>query len=251
MKKLQAAGITPITLAGKDKWPGAFWWEYLAVRNGGKPAFDAAYSRTGSFADPAFVKAGADLKQLVDLNPFQEGFLAATYDDHQTVMANGQAAMELMGHWAPGADSGKAKDPAAFAASLGWFPFPSVAGGKGDASDALGGGDGFAIGKNAPPEAIDFVRYLVSKPVQIELVKAGIAVPPTVKGAEEALDNPLIVTVMQNAAASKYYQLYYDQYLTPAVGQAVNDQTQALFAGTSSPEDVAKAIDAVAATELK
>ena len=56
---------------------------------------------------------------------------------------------------------------------------------------------------------------------------------------------------MQHAADAKYYQLYYDQYLPPAVGQTVNDETQALFAGQATPEEVAKAIEAAAASELK
>ena len=40
VKKLQAAGITPLAVGEKDKWPGRFWWEYLAVRNGGQAAFE-------------------------------------------------------------------------------------------------------------------------------------------------------------------------------------------------------------------
>lgn len=250
VKKLQAAGITPIALGEKDSWTGAFWWEYLATREGGKDAFTNAYTRKGSFADPSFVKAGQDLKALVDLKPFQDGFLAAAYPDHQVVMANGKAAMELMGQWAPGADSGQLKDPKPFQASLGWFPFPAVTGGKGGPTDALGGGNGFAIGKNAPPETIDFATYLLSTPNQIAVTKAGIAGVPTAKGASTALD-PLLQTVSQNVANSQYYQLYYDQYMPPAVGNAVNDATQGLFAGTSSPEDVAKAIEAAAASALQ
>ena len=58
VETLKAAGITPISLGEGDKWPGHFYWVYLAIRNGGKAAFDAAYSREGSFADPPFVKAG-------------------------------------------------------------------------------------------------------------------------------------------------------------------------------------------------
>lgn len=250
VKKLQAAGITPIALGEKDAWTGAFWWEYLATREGGQDAFVNAYTRKGSFADPAFVKAGQDLKQLVDLKPFQEGFLAAAYPDHRVVMANGKAAMELMGQWAPGADAGELKDPTAFNASLGWFPFPAVTGGKGGATDALGGGNGFAIGKNAPPEAIDFARFLTTPAAQIAVTKAGIAGVPTVKGSETALA-PLLQTISQNVANAKYYQMYYDQYMPPAVGNAVNDATQGLFAGTSSPEEVAKAIEAAAASSLK
>ena len=58
------------------------------ARMGGKAAFDKAYSRTGSFADPAFVKAGEKLKELIDLQPFQKGFLAATYNDEASLVAH-------------------------------------------------------------------------------------------------------------------------------------------------------------------
>jgi raffinose/stachyose/melibiose transport system substrate-binding protein len=238
-------------LGEKDKWPGHFYWGYLVTRIGGKDAFDKAYTRQGTFADPPFVAAGQKLKELIDLQPFQNGFLGAAYGDEQSIMANGKAAMELMGQWAPGANRGVAQDVKAYNENLGWFPFPAVEGGKGDPSDALGGGDGFAIGKNAPKEAIDFIRFLTSVENQTAMAKAGFAVPPTVKGAEAGLDDPLIKEVAQHAGAAKYYQLYYDQYLPPAVGQAVNDATQGLFAGTSSPADVAKTIEDAAATELK
>jgi raffinose/stachyose/melibiose transport system substrate-binding protein len=250
VKKLKDAGITPIAVGEKDKWPGHFYWVYLATREGGREAFEKAYKREGSFADAPFVKAGEDLKQLIDLQPFQEGFLAAPYADHQAVMANGKAAMELMGQWAPAANRGVATDPDKYMASRGWFPFPTVAGGKGDPGDALGGGDGFAIGKNAPPEAIDFIRFLTSKSSQEELVKIGMGVPPTAKGADAGLDDPLLKELIKNLAAAKYYQLYYDQYLPPAVGSVVNDSVQGLFAGTMTPQQVAEAVEASAAVEL-
>jgi raffinose/stachyose/melibiose transport system substrate-binding protein len=158
--------------------------------------------------------------------------------------------MELMGQWAPGADRGSAKDVDTFNKNLGWFPFPTVEGQKGDNSDVLGGGDGFAIGKNAPKEAIDFVRFMTSLDSQKMLTKQGVAAPPVVKGAESELSDPLLQEVMKHAAAAKYFQLYYDQFLPPAVGEAVNDKTQELFAGTASPEDVAKGIEEVAAAEM-
>jgi raffinose/stachyose/melibiose transport system substrate-binding protein len=248
--KLKAAGITPIALGEKDKWPGHFYWVYLATRIGGQQGFEAAYTRQGSFTDQPFVEAGAKLKQLVDLQPFQNGFLGASYPDHQAVIANGNAAMELMGHWAPTVNRGVAQDPDAYSANLGWFPFPTVEGGAGNPSDVLGGGDGYAIGKNAPPATIDFVRFLTSVENQTALAKAGIAVPPTVKGAEAGVDDPLIKELASNLAQAEYYQLYYDQYLPPSVGQAVNDATQGLFAGTASPEQVAQTIEEAAAIEL-
>jgi raffinose/stachyose/melibiose transport system substrate-binding protein len=247
---LKDAGITPITVGESEKWPGHFYWVYLAVRMGGQEAFDAAYSRAGSFADPPFVAAGEKLKQLIDLEPFQTDFLGQTYPDARVLMANGQAALELMGQWSPGALEADAEDVEALRAYLDFFPFPVVDGGAGDPSDVLGGGDGFAIGINAPQEAVDFVRYLTSLEIQTELAAEGVAVPPTVKGAETAIANPLLQEVAGYLAAANYFQLYYDQFLPPAVGAAVNDAVQGLFAGTLSPEEVAQAIEDSAAAEL-
>ena len=36
VKALKAAGITPIAIGEKDKWPGHFWYGYLATREAGQ-----------------------------------------------------------------------------------------------------------------------------------------------------------------------------------------------------------------------
>ncbi|HET9660996.1 MAG TPA: extracellular solute-binding protein [Thermomicrobiales bacterium] len=239
---LKDAGITPITVGEGDKWPGHFYWVYLAIRTGGKAAFDAAYTGTGSFTDPPFVEAGTLLKELVDAEPFQDGFLGATYNEAAAVIANGEAAMELMGQWAPNTQKDESESGEGLGDKLGIFTFPAVADGAGAPSDVLGGGDGYGIGKNASPEAIDFVRYLTSVENQTALCAAGIAVPPAVEAAASAIADPLLQQVAQMAADAEYLQLYYDQYLPPAVGGAVVDNVQGIFAGSESPEEVAQAI---------
>jgi raffinose/stachyose/melibiose transport system substrate-binding protein len=251
VQQLKDAGITPIALGEKDKWTGHFWWSYLAVRNAGQEGFAKAQNREGSFADPAFIKAGEQLKQLIDLEPFQEGYLEQGYGDQQVVIAKEQAAMELMGQWAFGADSGVAEDNLEnYVAHIDWFPFPMVEGGAGGTTDAFGGGDGFAIGKNAPPETIDFVKFLTSKENQMAMAEAGTAVLPVVKGVESAVKEPVMQTVLKHFGEAEYLQLYLDQYLPPAVGLAVNDHVQELFAGVKNPEEVATSIEDVAETEL-
>ena len=106
---------------------------------------------------------------MIALEPFQDGFLGATYGDEATAMGNGKAAMELMGQWAPAVEKDNSADKKGIGDNLGWFPFPMVEGGAGDPGDAVGGGNGFAIGKNASPEAIDFVKYLTTAEAQQEL----------------------------------------------------------------------------------
>lgn len=78
VKKLKAAGVTPIALAGKEKWPGHYYWAYLAMRVAGLPALQQA-ATTKDFTGAGFVQAGTHLKELVDLQPFQTGFLGAGY----------------------------------------------------------------------------------------------------------------------------------------------------------------------------
>jgi raffinose/stachyose/melibiose transport system substrate-binding protein len=76
VQALKAAGITPIAVGEGDKWPGHFWYAYLATRICGQEGFQAAALRTGgSFSDECFVKAGETLQELLALEPFQEGFL--------------------------------------------------------------------------------------------------------------------------------------------------------------------------------
>lgn len=245
VKKLQAAHITPIALGEKDKWPGAFYWEYLAVRLGGKAAFDKAYNHNGgSFSDPTFVQAGTYLQQLVALKPFENGFLGAGYDtDHRSLMGNGKAAMELMGQWAPSNDAASATDKKG--PDFGFFPFPTLPNQQGTPTDVLGGGNGFGIGKNAPPEAIDFVKFLTSAENQRKLAAQGALLPP-VKAALDAVNDPNLKAVAQLVSNASYYQLYYDQFMSPAVGNIVNDQTQALYAESTTPQAAAQAIDIAA-----
>lgn len=247
VKDLKAAGITPIGLGEKDKWPGHYWWVYLAVRLGGKAAFDKAYSRAGSFADAPFVAAGQHLQELVALDPFQKGYLGAAYGDEQTAMGNSKAAMELMGQWAPNADMGSADDKKG--PDLSFFPFPMVEGGAGNPTDVMGGGGGYAVGKDAPPETIEFLKFLTTADNQRAMGKAGILLP-VVKGTQDAITSPQLLAVQQAVSQAPYFQLYYDQYLPPAVGQVILDSTQGIYANTITPEAAAKDIDDSVASSL-
>jgi raffinose/stachyose/melibiose transport system substrate-binding protein len=250
VKKLQAADITPIALGEGDKWPGMHIWSYLATRLCGQEKFEAAVARTGSFTDPCFVEAGTKLQELIALEPFQDGFLGAVHDDMQAAFGNAKAAMELSGQWAPSTQKANSANQAGIGEDLGLFGFPAVEGGAGTAADVIGGGNGFAIGKNASPEAVDFVKYLTSVQNQTIIAANGSGIP-VVKGSEAGLTDPNMLMVQQTFAAAPYFQLYYDQFLPPASGSALNDAVQGLFAGTLTPEQVAQAIEDSVAAESK
>jgi raffinose/stachyose/melibiose transport system substrate-binding protein len=233
-----------------DKWPGQFWWIYLAIRLGGQEAFQAAYDRSGSFADEPFVQAGVYLQQLVEMNPFPEGFLAMTYGDQETVFGNGEAAMELMGQWSPDVQRSNSENGEGIGDDLGWFPFPVVEGGAGNPNDVLGGGDGFAVGANAEDEVVDFLRYLTTEEQQRQMFEQGLILP-VVAGVDDLFeDNPIALQIVTARNEAPYFQLYYDQFLPPAMGTVVLDAVESIFAGTGTPEEAAQALEDSASFEL-
>jgi raffinose/stachyose/melibiose transport system substrate-binding protein len=243
VKKLKAANITPILVGGADKWPLHFYWTHLAVRLGGKAGFDAAIKgENGGFEGDVFQKSGEHFKQLVDLQPFQQGFLG--YKNPQAVGAfgDGKGAMILAissfyhTQRALSADKAGLSDD-----KIGWFNFPVVPGGKGEASDTLGGVNGWLVTKDAPKEAAEFVKFFISDAVQKRLAQGNFLIP-TFKGAEVGLGSPFMRNIAQNIAASKYHQNFYDQDLGPSVGRVVNDATAELAGGTMTPKQAAKAI---------
>jgi len=250
VQKIKGAGVTPIALGGKDKWPGHFYWAYLAMRVAGLDALKQA-AVDKSFDNPDFVAAGERLKELVDLQPFQKGFLAATYDQpdgQAATMGNGRAAMELMGQWAPAVQGSASTSKKGIGEKLGFFPFPTVDGGKGQAKDAFGGGNGFAVGKNAPPATIDFLKFFLDVAQQRKATDTG-AVLPTTKAAADAIKDANAKVVAETLASATGFQLYLDQAYPPAVGTQVNDSVAELIAGKKTPDQVTKDITSTAKSQ--
>ncbi len=251
VQTLKDKGITPIALAGKDTWTGAFYWAYLAVRNCGQAGMDKAVV-SGDWSDPCFVKAGEDFKQLIDMEPFQEGFLAAPWDgagSGAAAMATYNGAIQLMGQWLPGTVNANSGGNRPVGEGLGWFPFPSVAGSPGDAFDGLGGGNGFAVGKDAPPETVDFLHYLVSLDAANRWGALGTGILPTTNGSEASTTDPMLTLVLEGRAKAKFVQLYLDQATTPELGGAINEAVATLYAGTGTPQSVVDAISQAAANQ--
>jgi raffinose/stachyose/melibiose transport system substrate-binding protein len=244
VQKLKSAGITPIAVGEKDKWPGMFWWANLSLRVAGKDAMAKAASDGGVFNSSGFVEAGKQLQKLIAMKPFQQGYLAAPWDGaggEAATVGNGRAAMDLMGQWAPSTFAANTKDKKGLGSNVGWFAFPSVNGGAGQTGEQFGGGDGFAIGRDAPPETVDFAHFLVSPEIGSKGGASG-AILPVAQGTESSVTDPNMKAVLDARSKASFVQLYLDQAYAPAVGQAVNDTVQKLFAGKASPEQVSKQI---------
>ena len=246
--KLKAAGITPISVGSKDKWPDAFYWGYLATRQCSQEALQKA-TKDLSFDDPCFLKAGEDLKTFLAAEPFQDGFLGTPAQQGAAssagLIATGKAAMELQGHWNGGVINGLTPDKAGLD-SLGWFPFPTVTGGAGAPDAAFGGGDGFSCSVDAPPACADFLSFMLSDQEQKKFAALSVG-PPILPGSETAVADTTLKSLIDFRNASSFVQLYFDKALPTAVGEALNDEIANMFAGQSSPEQIVSAVSDAAA----
>jgi raffinose/stachyose/melibiose transport system substrate-binding protein len=244
VQKLKAAGIAPIAIGAKDKWPDAFFWDYLAVRLCSQQTLQKS-ATDFDLSDPCFTEAGNKVKQLIAAEPFQKGWLATPAQQgagsSAGLLGNGKAAMELQGHWNPSTMTSLTPNQRGLGDKLGWFPFPAVTGGAGDPQAALGGGDGFSCSYKAPPECVDFLKYIVSPEVQKRWAALNIG-PPVVKGTESAVTDPNLKGLIDFRGKAPYVQLYLDIAYGQTVGQALDDAIAEQFAGTKSPQQVVSAI---------
>jgi len=253
VQKLKDAGIVPIAVGAADKWPAAHWWYNFALQ----ACSQDVIKNLGSFdfSDPCFIQAGENLQAFLDTKPFQPDFMSTVGQTGATssagMVANGQAAMELMGQWNyfvyQGFTDGSDEANQALLDDLGWFPVPAVGGGQGDPTAALGGGDGFSCYVDAPPECADFLAYIVSDDVQRGFAEA-VGGLPTNPNAADAVADPINQKIAAAASGAAYVQLWLDTDLGPNVGGALNDGIAAMFGGTGTPQGVVDNMVAAAAT---
>ncbi|GAB3647776.1 type 2 periplasmic-binding domain-containing protein [Glycomyces tarimensis] len=251
VEALKAADIAPIALAGADKWPAHFYWTYLSMRLVGLDGMDAA-AESGDFSGEGFVQAGEMLTELADMEPFQPGFESATYgeaDGQAAHMGEGVTAMELMGQWAPTTQA-DASGTEGLGDSLGFFPFPEVEGGQGTTSEYLAGGNGFAVGADAPEEVTDFLCFLMSEENQSREVADGgfttVSSNPEAVVPEMDANTQAVVDALGTATGT---QLYLDQAYPPAIGGVINEATEGLILGQLTAEEMVTMINDAWAAE--
>ncbi|MCK8779678.1 extracellular solute-binding protein [Rhizobium sp. NTR19] len=252
VKTLKDAGITPIAGGGRDKWPLHFYWSYLAMREAGQQGFAKAKAGDDDgFAGEPFVKAGQHLAELGKLEPFQNGYLGATWNDALAAFGDGRAAMILSFENTPATQATNSTDRKGLPDDkIGRFPFPVVDGAPGVATDSFGGLNGWAVTKNAPPETEEFLRYMGSLEVQKLLAKE-TQIMPIAKGASEAVSRPLLKEVADALAKETWHQNFLDQDLGPNVGAIVNDISVEIVSGSMDPADAAQQIEDAFSLERK
>jgi multiple sugar transport system substrate-binding protein len=119
-KKLNAAGITPVAVAGRDAWTLAGWFDYLDLRINGNAFHQKLMAGEVPYTDPRVKKVYTTWKQLIDDKVFIDNSLSYDLDAAQPFLFQGKAAMMLMGTFITGGF------PADVKPKMGFFQFPII-----------------------------------------------------------------------------------------------------------------------------
>lgn len=245
--KIKATGVAPIAVGAKDAWPAAHWYYNFALRACAKDVLDAA-AASRSFDDPCWLKAGEELQSFLATQPFNEGFLTTAAQQgagsSAGLLANHQAAMELMGAWDPGVIASLTPDEQPLA-DLGWFPFPEVSGCDGEPGAMMGGVDGYSCWVNAPAQCTDFLNFLVNKENQ-EAYATAFQTLPASSEATDAVTTPALKSVLEAYSKAPYVSVWLDTLYGQNVGNALNVAVVDMFAGKGTPQGIVDAVNAAA-----
>lgn len=242
---LKSHGVTPISLANGDEWPGLMYLEYLADRIGGPSVAQTLQSnKPGGWSNPAITQALTDIQQLAKAGAFQGGYDSLHFSGggSDALVYGGKAAMQLMGDWDI---SGILGSDQSFVTNgdLGMAPFPTMPGGKGNPADLAGN---TAIYLSISSHATAAQKSVVEAFIASALTSAGYAkteisageVPVTMGAAPLFTGQSLAsydTTIYDSVKQAPSFQYSWDQAMTPQVANVMLANLAQVFELTETP----------------
>ncbi len=230
---LKKGGITPIALGIADRWPVMYYWVYLSMRLGGANVFLDIHEGRRAFTDPAVVKAGKMMQDLFNRGLFPSTCIGDDFNVQSRQMGDGQCAVQLMGQWALAIQAEVSEQKGALVPVMRFAPFPAIRGGKGGIRDAMGGGNGFVIGKNAPDEAIEFLEFF-NRAGNVQRYFDIFPAVPTASGVSVKVEG--LNEVKEYLGSLDEYCLYPDQLFPKDIGILLNETSARVMIGEISAE---------------
>ena len=202
---LKANGITPITLGSKYLWTAGGVVDYLNLRTNGYDFHMALTSGDIAWTDDRVRATMANYQQLIDGGFFLENHAALSWQEALAPMANGEAAMYIMGNFAVA----PLKELGLDDSSLGLFQFPEITPGIPMAEEAPTDTIHLTAGAKNVADAKRFLAYAARPDVQTAWNKA-LGQLPTNAGAGVTDDKFLnqAFSMLNNNAPGGVAQFY-------------------------------------------
>ena len=214
--QLNAAGITPITIGARFRWPAAAWFDYINMRLNGPQFHIDLTDLKVPYTDPKVKGVFEKWKELIDHKCFIEDPAAYDWQEALPLMTEGKAAMYLMGQFV--VDS----YPDEMENDLDVFRFPIIDPNMPIGEDAPT--DGFFLATTArnPEGAQAFLAYLGSQEVQ-QKAFAELGRLPTRTDVDISQATPATQKGIQLIQSADFVAQFYDRDTTPPMAEAGMD----------------------------
>ncbi|NLD50564.1 MAG: extracellular solute-binding protein [Clostridiaceae bacterium] len=239
VKAFNSKGIVPLTCGEKERWPGMFFQNILAIRTAGVKKCNEALSGEASFNQPEFVESAAKLEELVKAGAFDKGAMALTKDESEAAFKQGKVAMYYMGNWPAGSFDA---DDSPIKGKVVCRNFPAITDSKGDANGFLGGSiESFMISSNtqAKEEAVKVVKY-ISEKMSEQASVVGFGMPAWNGEIDKSKILPTNAQIFELVKDTTGYVLAWDTFLEGADADTHKSLVAEIFAGTKTPEQFAE-----------
>ena len=237
VKILRSQGITPIALGEKDRWPGMYWYNILAMRQAGIQGASQALQYPALFERTAFREAAEKLLELHENKAFSEEAFEWGFVEMLDSFRSGEAAMMYQGDWV--ATTIEDEDsPTKDVVTL--VPFPVVPGGDGSAYEFLGGNiDSYYIRADTqhPDEAVE-VLFSLSERAGKEGEAAGLGISCWKIAPEESAQTPpLAAQSVALMETGRGYLGWWDTILPATSAETHKSLVADLLDGRVTPDE--------------
>ena len=234
--KLNAAGITPVTIGTKELWPTAGWFDFLNMRvNGGEfhaQLMDGKVAYTDDRVKAVFEKWA----ELVNEGFFVENHPAYSFQEALPFMNQGDAAMYLL---APFIVSMFPED---VRENVEWFPFPIIDPAVGIYEDAPT--DSFHIPVNAKnkDDARLFLAFAAQADVQTKTAATLDMLPPNVNASVK--DDRFAKGGFEQLGKASGIMQFYDRDTDPALAKVGMEGFQEFMQNPDRIDQILERIEA-------
>ena len=211
---LRDAGVAPIALGSRNRWPAQYWFDYMVSYTAGPEYRQRLMAGDASYTDQEVVTSMETWKELVDMGCFIENPNAYDWDEAANMVANGDAAMTLMGTWISGYWNGNGLEPLV---DYDFFPFPVI--NPDFPAVTHGTVDGWVVPENASNAegAKALLLELVSKDVQ-EKWALGQGALAASSEADTSIYSPVLAKTADHLASVMFLP-GYDLATTPPMAE--------------------------------
>ncbi len=214
-EKFKMAGIPAFALGSLNRWPAQFWFDMILLRTAGNDYRNQLMSGEAAYTDDEVARAFGLWNDLVQAGYFYPDANAYTWDEAANMVANGEAAMTLMGTWIGGLYAGNDMTPGE---DFDYFSFPTIDEDTPRAS--LGPIDTFVVSADAAnaDAAKAFLVYLTNPEVQLAFAEGAGNLAPSLM-VDTSNYNDVVARIAAEIAADPVFAFNYDLATPPPVAE--------------------------------